>query len=270
MSQNLQFTVLGSGTILSVPERTCSSYLIKTAKDKILIDAGPGTMMRMAEAGIKPRELTYIFVTHFHPDHVSELVPLIFSIKNPYEEPLPHTLRIWGPRGFINFMHGLEMAYGKWLHAEDETFHFYELKRKLLDFPGFRLIWSKVLHKQESVAFRFEIDGHAVIFSGDTGYCSDLTRLCRNADLAFMDCSFPDDYAVEGHLSPSLVAKIAQDAKIKEVVLSHFYPGTTDSDLLDVMNRNFDGNTIVAKDLITLEINRIRTGCRLRGRDNYP
>ncbi len=253
MTSELRIQFLGTGSILPDPERSCSSIFIQTAKEKILVDAGPGTLKRLGEIGISPHELTYIFVTHFHPDHVSDLVPILFAIRNTHQIPESIMVRVWGPRGFINFMHGMEISYGKWLHSQDEYFKFYELKRRLLDFPGFRIIWGKVIHKNESVGYRFEFNGKVVCYSGDSGYCSELTRLSRDADVAILECSYPDELAVEGHLSPSLAGKIATDANAKRLVLTHFYPRTTESNLLDVVKKYYAGPVELAADLKELD-----------------
>jgi ribonuclease BN (tRNA processing enzyme) len=156
---------------------------------------------------------------------------------------------VWGPYGLLNYLHGMEIAYGKWLFSGDYNIKFYELKRHLLDFPGFRLIWDKVLHKTESVGYRFELNKKVICISGDTGYCSELTRLCLDTDLAILECSYPDELAVEGHLSPSLAGKIAADGKAKKLILTHFYPGTTKSDLVSVAKNFYKGPIELAEDL---------------------
>ncbi len=46
-----------------------------------LIILGSGTIRRMLEAGITYHDIDYIFYTHIHPDHVSDLVPFIFTSK---------------------------------------------------------------------------------------------------------------------------------------------------------------------------------------------
>ncbi len=254
MADSIRITFLGTGSILPQPNRYCASLLIETSKEKILVDAGPGTLHRLHEVGIAPQDLTYLFFTHFHPDHISDLVPILFALRNTRDLPETTMLRIWGPRGFINFLHGLEIAYGKWMHSNSEYFKYYELKRRLLDFPGFRLIWGKVIHKNESVGFRFEINGKVISISGDSGYCQELIRLSREADVAILECSFPDERAVEGHLSPSLAAKIAQEAGAKQLVLTHFYPGTVNDHTLKVAQKYFQGPVSLAKDLFTLEL----------------
>jgi len=252
MSASMRIRFLGTGSIVPDPERSCSSFLLEIPKEKILIDIGAGTLRRMAMEGIDIHSITYIFVTHFHPDHVADLVPFLFALRN--SRPENSMLRVWGPRGFLNFVRNLDAAYGRWVQNPGENIKYYELKRRLLDFPGFRLIWSKVIHKNESVGFRFEIGGKIVTFSGDSGYCTELIRLCREADLAILECSHPDEMAVEGHLSPSLAGRIAQEAGVKKLILTHFYPDAARSDLISVAQKYFSGEIVLAHDGLILEM----------------
>ncbi len=253
MSGSLKIHFLGTGSIVPNPDRSCSSILLQTPRENILIDIGSGTLRRMAEQGIDPTGITYIFITHFHPDHTGDLVPFLFQLRNL---PLPedHSLRVWGPRGFLSFVRHLQDAFGRWVQTPTENTRFYELKRRLLDFPGFRLIWGKVIHKNESVGFRFEINGKIITFSGDSGYCPELIRLSRDADIAVLECSHADEYAVEGHLTPSLAAKIASDGGVKKLILTHFYPDALQSDILSVAQKYFPGDIVLAHDGLDVEL----------------
>lgn len=248
MSNQLRLHFLGTGTIIPDPNRSCSSVLMETAKEKILIDIGAGTLRQLAKEAIDLHRITYVFITHFHPDHVSDLIPFLFALRNSYVEAENEMLRVWGPRGMLSYIRGMELAYGRWVQNPTERVKFYELKRRLLDFPGFRLIWNRVIHKNESVGFRFELGGRAVAFSGDSGYCQELIRLCKNADIAVIECSHADEFAVEGHLSPSLAAKIADAAGVKKLVLTHFYPDAAGSDVEAVAQKYFNGEIVLAND----------------------
>jgi len=143
----------------------------------------------------------------------------------------------------------MEMAYGKWLFSNNSFVRFFELKRRLLDFPGFRVIWGKVIHKNESVGYRFEIDHKSICISGDTGYCPEVARMCHTVDIAVLECSFPDELAVEGHLSPSLAGKLAADGNARRLVLTHFYPATARNNLIEVAAKFFKGPIDLAEDL---------------------
>ncbi|RMH77480.1 MAG: hypothetical protein D6681_20910, partial [Calditrichaeota bacterium] len=138
--------------------------------------------------------------------------------------------------------------YGKWIQHAAEDVKYYELKRRLIDFPGFRLIWNRVIHNQESLGFRFEIENRVIAFSGDSGYCQDLIRLCKDADVAVLECSHTDELAVKGHLSPSLAAKVAENAGVKRLILTHFYPDALEGDPLSVARKYFSGPVQIAND----------------------
>lgn len=256
MDHQIKIHFLGSGTILPDPRRSCSATMIETLRTRILVDIGAGTLRRMAIEGMDLHSIDYIFITHFHPDHSGDLAPFLFALRNSRPARTERLLQVWGPAGFFRFMQGLEQAYGKWVQFPQEV-KYHELRRRLRDFPGFRLIWSKVQHAPESVAYRFEIDHKVVVFSGDTGYCPEIIRLCQEADVAVLECSYPDELAVQGHLSPSLAGKIAAEAGVKKLLLNHFYPEVLKTDLLKVVQKYFGGEALMAHDgevfLIPLE-----------------
>jgi ribonuclease BN (tRNA processing enzyme) len=63
-----------------------------------------------------------------------------------------------------------------------------------------------------------------------------------------MECSFPDDSPVPGHLTPSSAARIAAEAGVERVVLTHIYPAVDDAFLIADIQRGYDGEIIVAED----------------------
>ena len=76
-------TILGSGTCVPSLKRSACSVLLKIKDSLILLDSGPGTMRRILEAGVEIFDITYIFFSHFHPDHTGELVSFLFASKYP-------------------------------------------------------------------------------------------------------------------------------------------------------------------------------------------
>ncbi len=76
-------TILGSGTCVPSLKRSSCSVLVETGEKKLLFDIGPGTMRRLLEADTTIFDISYLFLSHFHPDHSGELVPFLFSTKYP-------------------------------------------------------------------------------------------------------------------------------------------------------------------------------------------
>lgn len=254
MPSNINIKFIGTGTIAADPNRACTCSLLEFPKAKILVDIGSGTLQRLAQEQVDIHSINYIFITHFHPDHIADLIPFIFALRNTRHAYKKEKLHVWGPKGFNSFIKGMELAYGRWIRDSDMSVEFSELGRRLLDFPAFRVIWNKVLHKSESVGYRFEIGKKVISFSGDSGYCKELIQLCKNADIAVLECSHADEHAVEGHLSPSLSAKIAGEAGVETMALTHFYPDAIKSDIKAVAQKFFKGKIILAKDGMQLSL----------------
>jgi ribonuclease BN (tRNA processing enzyme) len=76
-----------------------------------------------------------------------------------------------------------------------------------------------------ALAWRIELQGHIIVFSGDTnGENGNLQRLARNADIFIAHNAVPE--GVTGapralHMPPSVIGKIAEAAGVKQLVLSH-------------------------------------------------
>jgi ribonuclease BN (tRNA processing enzyme) len=92
------------------------------------------------------------------------------------------------------------------------------------------------------------------VYTGDTEYSESIIELARGADTLLIECAFPDDAPVPGHLTPSGAASIAGEAGVRRVVLTHIYPVTDLLDLAAEVGKGFDGEIVVAEDGLTLEV----------------
>ena len=245
ITNKIQIRLVGTGTILSDEGQACSSTLLETSKEKILIDCGPGTFLQLKKMEIRPDEIHFIFLTHFHPDHVSDLIPFLFFLANSRSQR-KDSLQIWGPAGLATLLAGFQKIYGNWLDKLPVIIR--ELSGSLLQFPAFSVRWAKVLHNAESVGYRFEIDRKIIVFSGDSDYCPELVELSRQADLAVLECSYPDETVVPGHLTPGKVGKIGREAAIKHIVLTHLYPEIKPGNPEESIKKIYSGSVSTGKD----------------------
>lgn len=78
----MEVIILGSGTLVPIPEKSCSSVLIKSEKTCLLIDIGPGTLRQITKTGLSCTMIDYILLSHFHPDHTADVIYFLFTIKN--------------------------------------------------------------------------------------------------------------------------------------------------------------------------------------------
>ena len=113
----------------------------------------------------------------------------------------------------------------------------------------------RTIHSTRSIAYRFEYKGRSLVITGDCDFDQGIIHLAKNADLMIIDCSFPDAMKSPGHLTSGECGRIASAACVKNLLLSHIYPGDyPDSLLLEECQKNFDGNVSLAEDLMELDL----------------
>jgi ribonuclease BN (tRNA processing enzyme) len=254
----IEVTVLGSGTCVPSLERSACAVLMQIGDRQLVFDAGPGTMRRLLEAGTDIYHIDYLCLSHFHPDHSAELVPLLFANKYPDASRRRKPLSLVGGPGFKRFFAGLTSVYGHWIQlAEDKVAHI-EMGpggTSVLDGDGFRIRSAPVAHNPESVAYRIETSsGGSAVYSGDTDYSENLVALARGADLLICEAAVPDEQKVSGHLTPALAGQIAAEAKVGRLLLTHFYPACDGADLTAQCRRTYDGPLLLAEDLMRVTV----------------
>lgn len=250
-------TILGSGTCVPSLRRSCCSVLVNIGNKKLLLDCGTGTMRRLLEAGVEIAEISYILLSHFHPDHSAEVAPFLFSSKYAGKKRRTTPLTIIAGKGFAEFHQALKGVYGEWIDLAPELLNTIEMKIESPDslrFEDFTLNTAPVNHQPESIAFRIEIDGYSLVYSGDTSFSESLVALASGADMLICESSLPDELKMDVHLTPSLAGEIATRAGVKKLILTHFYPECDEVDVTAQCRKTYAGHLILAEDLMRIEL----------------
>src|SRR3712207_3565744 len=246
----MEITVVGSGTVVPRLERRQSCVTVETGGEMVVFDLGSGAVRGMLRAGLDPFAVDRVFVTHFHPDHTVDVVPLLFSINYGAEEERARTLYLTGPEPFRSFWDSVTNVWGEFMLGDYPT-HVSELPHECSSpahGPVCRLSWAPAEHRPESIPYRLDGEGGAFVYTGDTEYSEAVVELARGAHCLLIECSFPDASPVPGHLTPSSAARIASEAGVERVVLTHLYPTADELDLQAEVGRGYTGEVIVAED----------------------
>ncbi|WP_273845112.1 MBL fold metallo-hydrolase [Rubrobacter calidifluminis] len=246
----MEIVVAGSGTVVPRLERAQSCVVVRTGSETLVMDPGSGALRGMLRAGIDPLTVDRILITHFHPDHTSDLVSLLFTLNYGSESPRSLPLHVYGPEPFEQFWSALQGAWGEWMAGDYPVeVHTLPVRGGAMELPNGTLRWAPARHRPESIAYRLEGDGKSFVYTGDTEYCRSIPRLARGADLLLVECSFPDSSPVPGHLTPSGVARIARESSPARVVLTHIYPQADERNLPEEVKENgYTGEVSVARD----------------------
>lgn len=274
-TQGIAAQVLGSGGPELQDKRASSSYLVwENGRARVLVDAGGGSALRFGESGATMSMLDVILFSHFHVDHTGDFAALI---KSSWFEDRPRPLPIYGPPGneympstteFVSDLFGAKHGayrYLSELYEPDEQGSYkmqpHDVTAGSTPVPVFRsgdlaVSAVRVIHGVfPSLAWRVEIAGKSIVFSGDTnGEDPGLARLAENADIFIAHNAVPEGITgVERrlHMPPSVIGQIAADAHVKSLVLSHRMLrtlGNEDQTLAEIRKR-YSGPVTFANDL---------------------
>jgi ribonuclease BN (tRNA processing enzyme) len=254
----LSVTILGSGTCVPSLKRSSCSVLIRTGDNILLFDSGAGTMRRLLEASVEIYDISFIFYSHFHPDHTGELASFLFSNKYPDGSRRRIPLTLAAGKGFRAFFGNLKLVYGHWIELAPGLLNMVEFDSTHRDegrYDDFQVETLPVEHNPESIAYRITGPGGAsVVYSGDTDFSENLVTLSKNADVLICESALPDDLKVKGHLTPSQAGEIASRANVRKLVLTHFYPECDGVDIESECRKTYAGPLILAEDLMNIEI----------------
>jgi ribonuclease BN (tRNA processing enzyme) len=248
------WVIIGSGTGVPSLRRGSPGHLFVSESCKILIDSGSGTLRRLLDVGITYQDVDVLLYTHIHPDHVSDLVPILFACKYsdlPWEKDL---VCVGGP-GFRHYFDQIREVYGRWIEPQSYRLTVRETSENPIIFRDLKILSKPMAHMPESVGYRFELnDGKSVAISGDTDYCRSIVDLASEVDLLVLECSFPEGRKVVGHLVPSLAGRIGSESRCKRLLITHLYPACDQFDIAEQCRQAYGGDLILGEDLMRITI----------------
>jgi ribonuclease BN (tRNA processing enzyme) len=247
-----------------------------------VVDCGYGSARQLMDAGVGPGELRYVFITHHHSDHNLEYGALFY---NGWATGVPVRIDAYGPPG----LERLTSAFFEYMKLDIDTRIEDEGRpdlRKLVaahEFSGPGVILQNdeakvtaalVRHPpiKQAYAYRFDSADRSVVISGDTTYAPELAEFAKGADVLVHEVMYlpgiesllkrvPNakrlrEHLIASHTVTEDAGKIAAQAGVKTLVLSHFVPGDdssiTDEQWTEGVRQHFRGRIIVGKDLMEI------------------
>lgn len=257
-----------------------------TIDDKVIvIDCGLGVARGIVEAGVNLPQITDIFITHLHSDHVLEFGPLLHTA---WTAGLGRPVRVFGPKGTKSLWNGFlkSMAYDIGTRISDEgrqplagLVDICEYcEGTILGETGLNICALKVPHPpvEECFALRFSHQNISITFSADCAYFPPLAEFSRGCDILVHEAMHPDGldrlvaktpnasrlktHLEDSHTYAEDVGKIAKIADVKLLVLNHLVPA--DDPLVDEnswrceIRKTWDGPLIIGHDGLELDLTK--------------
>ena len=275
LASKIELEILGSGGP-EIDGRASSSYLLWIDDEaKLIIDMGSGSMLRFEQSGAKLETLEAVVLTHLHIDHSADLPSFV---KAGFFSNRTKSLDIIAPHGndffpsigeFLTDLFGSHGAYRYMqdiLREDSDSFEIIpiEIDAKRVEtraYKSFTLKLINVYHgRVPALAVVIEVYGKKILISGDTNDKNhNLEKLAVNADLFIAHHAIPEyagNFAKMLHMTPSTIATIAKEAKVKKVVLSHIMKRTENkkAQSLKIIKDIYKGKIVFAKDMMRIEL----------------
>jgi ribonuclease BN (tRNA processing enzyme) len=274
-----------AGPVPGRPRKMTSHVMLSNGAAYVL-DCGLGVTDRFAQTGIPFSALKSIFITHHHADHNIEYGPLLIV---GWIQGLRPEVRAFGPPPLRQMTDDFLRAYKTTIDfwAED-------LKMKPLTAVEVQEVAAAGAVTQDdnvkvtsaivqhppvtpALAYRFDFKDRSIAFSGDTAPSEAVAQLAKGADVLVHETMYVpalEKYIREqiakgrpvkfepymahmhaDHTPVEDVGRIAQEAGVKTLVLSHLTPAIesiSDDTWRAPAAKAFKGEIIVAKDLMVV------------------
>ena len=232
-------TLVGTGGPEITADRAGISTLVEVDGQKLLFDAGWGTLDGLYKSRILPQTVTRVFLTHLHSDHISGLPDLWMT---PWFL-LGRTakLEVWGPVGTQAMIDGMRRMYAHDLEHRSNA----KFKRENLDVlvheiqPGVIYAQGGVMVSSVSVehadgnpafAYLVQASKHAVFLTGDCTYGPELVMAAPHVDVLIsnvvagtpeLESSAQWKPVMAKLMLPEQAAKLFEETKPRLAVYSH-------------------------------------------------
>ncbi|MCQ8896174.1 MBL fold metallo-hydrolase [Limnobacter humi] len=259
----LHVGLCGTGSPFPDPQRGAPCTLVIAGKRVFLFDAGSGSAKQISRMKFSTGQIQSVFLTHFHSDHIDGLGEIMMTrwaqttgderltvigptgveqVVKGFEEAYAHDTQ------YRIAHHGKATMIPKLAGAEVQSFDapaqgvipVYQDENTTIE--AFRVDHGPV---EPAVGYRIRYKDRSMVISGDTQSSSNLAMVAKDVNLLVHEALSPELVArleaIAGehhrdklqkifhdipnyHTSPEEIAKLATQAGVQSVVLSHIVP----------------------------------------------
>jgi ribonuclease BN (tRNA processing enzyme) len=240
----MQLTILGTSAAYAGKNDACSSYLLTVGDTHYLIDVGSGAVSTL-QNHVALTELAGILLSHLHPDHISDLFTMRYALFVALNEgymkaPVP----LYLPRTPESFRGQVEEAADRELEL-----HVYD-DNSIVELEGLKVEFLRTRHAIEAYGMRLRGEGKTLVFTSDTAYFPGLVEFTAGADLLLSEATLQnvDEHLVEqGHMTAEIAGKLATEAGVPRLVLTHIWPPYDRAVTLEEAGRSYQGELSLAR-----------------------
>jgi ribonuclease Z len=243
----VEILFLGTGASVVTARRVCSGILIEGSK---LFDCGFGVLVNLRKAKANLAEIDEVYITHTHSDHVGDFTGLLWAMQLEGRE---RALRIVSSSKVASNLKRI-------MEAQSTPKNFIEFDLQFIRPNEIGVKTIRTYHIPENLAYRVDVNGSEIVYTGDTAYSEDVVRFSKEAGLLIHDSTFlssQDKQATRtNHSTAKDAALTAHRANVKHLVMTHISPLNEGKEetYIEEAKAFSSARTTVARDLMRLNI----------------
>lgn len=265
----MKIKLLGTGAgTMETRYKTCI-FVPLDNENNLLLDTSGGTeiITQFTKAKIDPVCINHIFISHLHFDHCLGLPAFLFYLATDRKEERPEEMRIYSNSRIIDGLKDLLRVVGAsalerwgekliWIETEIKKSVKLTNNSSLTTFPA---KGRESLEEDDlSCLIKISEPKKEILFTGDTAPNEYLEKYAREVDLLIHDATLPHKKVElahrHGHSTARDAGELAQRAKAKQLVLTHFYKDELVKESFEEAKKYFSGQVHAAEDFLEIEI----------------
>lgn len=218
----MKLKVLGTQSPYNTRNHNCPGFLIQDGENMLMLDCGSGTHKMLKY----PKDLKNlsIIISHLHRDHYNDIYNLqyasfVFHNQKRIEEPiniyLPTT-----PNNIYEDITTEGSSFSKYHGISENT---------KINIGNMEITFCKTDHPVETYAIKVTNGRTSIVYTSDTSFSAKekIVQFAKGADLLICESSLLEAYGfpeINSHLTAKQAGIIAKEAKVKTLMLTHFWP----------------------------------------------
>lgn len=241
----MKLKVLGTQSPYNTKRHNCPGFLIQEAENLLMLDCGSGNHKMLKY----PKDLQNlsIIISHLHRDHYNDIYNLQYASSVFHNQKrLDKPINIYLPQS--------PSAINEDIRAESNSFaNYHEISENTkIDIGSMEITFCKTDHSVETYAIKITSRGKSIVYTSDTSFSArnKIVEFAKGADLLICESSLLEKYGfpeISSHLTARQAGIIAKEAKVKKLMLTHFWPEEKTKQYVKEAKKEFK-KVVVAKE----------------------
>lgn len=248
----MKLKVLGTQSPYNTKKHNCPGFFIQEGENLLMLDCGSGTHKMLKY----PKDLKNlsVIISHLHRDHYNDIYNLQYaSFVFHNQKRIDSPINIYLPQS--------PNSINEDIKAESNSFaNYHEISENTkINIGNMQVTFCTTDHPVETYAIKVTNGKTSIVYTSDTSFSSKdrIVQLAKGADLLICEASLLESYGfpeINSHLTAKQAGIIAKEAKVKELMLTHFWPEENTRQYLKEAKKEFK-RVVIAKEGRSKKIN---------------